>query len=227
MKLNKNNWDAQPFYFYLQFMSPLQKILRDPAMWSLIVLNLFFIYEFKDDPRQYTSIIWLYWCQSMLIGVFNFLDMITLKNVDVSGMNISGKPATSKQAKGCMPIFFLFHYGMFHVGYFVFLLVDFKLTDTNFTYLKWALGGVLLQQVIHFTQNKIKYSNVPRKITTIFFIPYLRIVPMHLTILLPKFLGWTPALIFLILKTVFDVFGQLLTTKYYWSNEGPKPEGFI
>jgi hypothetical protein len=116
---------------------------------------------------------------------------------------------------------------MFHVGYFIFLLVDFKLSDTNFNYLKWALGGVLLQQVIHFTQNKIKYSSLPQNIGRMFFTPYLRIVPMHLTILLPKFLGWTPALTFLILKTVFDVLGQLITTKYYWSNEEVKPEGYI
>jgi len=196
-------------------------------MWSLILLNLLFIYEYKDDPRQYTSIIWLYWCQSVLIGVFNFIDMITLKNVDVSNMTFNNKPATAKEAKGCLPIFFLFHYGIFHIVYFVFLLVDFRLNDTNFSYLKWALGGVLLQQVIHFTQSKIKYSSVPRNIGRMFFIPYLRIVPMHLTILLPKFLGWTPALTFLILKTVFDVLGQLITTRYYWSKEEAKPEGYI
>jgi hypothetical protein len=208
-------------------MPPFQKIVRDPAMWSLILLNLLFIYEFKDDPRQYTSIIWLYWCQSVLIGVFNFLDMITLKNIDVSDINISGKPATSKQAKGCLPLFFLFHYSMFHVGYFIFLLVDFKLSDTNFSYLKWALGGVFLQQVIHFTQNKIKYAHQPGNISRMFFTPYLRIVPMHLTILLPKFLGWTPALTFLILKTIFDVLGQLMTTRYYWDKEKVKREGYI
>lgn len=194
-------------------------------MWTLILLNLLFIYEFKDDPRQYTSIIWLYWCQSVLIGVFNFFDMVTLKNADVRNMTINGKPATVKQAKGCLPIFFLFHYGIFHIVYLVFLLVDFKLSDTNFTYLKWALGGVLLHQVIHFIQNKTTYSGESRNIGTMFFMPYLRIVPMHLTILLPKFLGWTPALTFLILKTVFDVVGQLLTTKYYWSREDKKPEG--
>src|SRR5258705_1912641 len=209
-------------------MSPLQKILRDPAMWSLILLNLLFIYEFKNDPRQYTSIIWLYWCQSVLIGVFNFLDMVTLKNVDVSNMTFNGKPATTSQAKGCLPIFFLFHYGIFHIVYLVFLLVDFKLSDTNLTYMKWALGGVLLQQVIHFTQNKIKYSNQPGNTGRMFFTPYLRIVPMHLTILLPKFLGWTPALTFLILKTIFDVIGHLVTTRYYWTTEIEAPErGYI
>jgi len=208
-------------------MSPFQKIVRDPAMWSLILLNLLFIYEFKDDPRQYTSIIWLYWCQSVLIGVFNFFDMITLKNVDVSNWSFNGKPATVKEAKGCLPWFFLFHYGIFHLVYLVFLFADFRLSDTNFSYLKLALGGVVLQQIIHFTQNKIKYAHQPGNIGSMFFTPYLRIVPMHLTILLPKFLGWTPALTFLILKTVFDILGQLITTRYYWNKEEAKPEGYI
>ena len=208
-------------------MSPFQKILRDPAMWSLIVLNLFFIYEYKDDPRQYTSIIWLYWCQSVLIGVFNFFDMITLKNVDVSNMTFNGQPATAKEAKGCLPWFFLFHYGIFHLVYLVFLFADFRLSDTNFSYLKLALGAVLLQQVIHFTQNKIKYAHQSGNIGAMFFTPYLRIVPMHLTILLPKILGWTPALTFLILKMAFDILGQLITTRYYWRKEQTKTEGYI
>jgi hypothetical protein len=61
-----------------------------------------------------------------------------------------------------------------------------------------------------------------------FFTPYLRIVPMHLTILLPKFLGWTPGLTFLILKTIFDVVGHLVTTKYYWNKEEKiEGEGYI
>jgi hypothetical protein len=208
-------------------MSPLQKIIRDPALWTLIILNLLFIYEFRNDPSQYTSIIWLYWCQSVLIGVFNFLDMITIKNAD-NDVTVNGKPATKWQAKGCFPLFFLVHYGIFHVVYLVFLTVDFKLSDTNFTYLRWALAGVLVQQFIHFVQLKIRSSNTSRSIGSIFFTPYLRIIPMHLTILLPKILGWTPAITFLILKTVFDVIGYLVTTKYYWSKGGREPEeGYI
>lgn len=210
-------------------MSSLQKILRDPALWTLILLNVFFIYEFKEDPKQYTTIIWLYWCQSVLIGIFTFFDMLTMKseNIDVHNMTMNGKPATAKEAKGCLPIFFLFHYGIFHFVYFFFLIVDFKISDTNFDYFKWALGAVLLQQVIHFTQNKIKYAHESRAIGAMFFTPYLRIVPMHLTILLPKFFGWTPALTFLILKTAFDIIGHLITTPYYWRKEQTHPEGYI
>jgi len=212
-------------------MSPLQKILRDPSFWTLIALNLFFIYEVKDNPTQYTTVIWLYWLQSVLIGLFNFIDMLTLKtkNIDVSNMTFNDKPATPAGAKGCLPIFFLFHYGIFHFVYLIFLFVDFKISNTNFSYVGMAAVVIFLQQVIQFVQNKVKFASRSRNIASMFFTPYLRIVPMHLTILLPKFLGWTPGLTFLILKTVFDVIGHLVTTKYYWNNEErPEPgEGYI
>ncbi len=188
-------------------------------------MNVFFIFEFRADPKQYTTIIWLYWCQSVLLGVFNFFDMLTLKKASVENMTFNDKPATVRQAKGCLPIFFLFHYGIFHVVYLVFLLVDFKLSDLSFSMLKWAIAGLFLNQLVVFVQNKTKYADIPRNIGTMFFMPYLRIVPMHLTILLPKFIGWTPVLTFLILKTLFDILGHLLTTRYYWNKEEKRPEG--
>lgn len=142
-------------------------------------------------------------------------------------MTFNGKPATVKQAKGCLPVFFLVHYGIFHLVYFVFLLVDFKISNLDFNFWKWVIAGIFMNQLILFVQNKTKYANTPRNIGNMFIIPYLRIVPMHLTILLPKFLGWTPGLTFLILKTVFDVIGHLITTPYYWTKkETPPEEGY-
>lgn len=197
-------------------MTPFHKIIRDPSFWALIFLNVFFIYQYKEDSIQYTTIIWLYWCQSVLLGIFNFFDMLTLKNASVENMTINGKPATVSQAKGCLPVFFLFHYGIFHLVYFIFLAVDLNLSKTDFSVLKWALVVLIINQVIYFAQNKTIYANVSRNIGTLFFTPYLRIVPMHLTILLPKFIGWTPVITFLVLKTIFDVLGHIITTNYYW-----------
>jgi hypothetical protein len=209
-------------------MSFKQKILRDPSFWALIILNLLFIYEYREDPKQYTTIIWLYWCQSVLLGVYNFFDMLTLKKVKIEDMTMNDKPITAREAKGCLPVFFLFHYGIFHLVYFVFLAVDLKFSDVNFSLIKMALAGILLNMVIQFVQNKTKYADIPRNLGYMFITPYLRIIPMHLTILLPKFIGWTPALTFLILKTIFDVIGHLITTPYYWNKEEAKPEeGYI
>ena len=209
-------------------MPLLKKILRDPAFWALAFMNLFFIYEYKGDPKQYTTIIWLYWCQSVLLGIFNFFDMLTLKKVKADGMNINGSSATPGLAKGCLPFFFLFHYGFFHLGYFIFLAADLKFYNIDYTFWKLAISGIILNQLIHFFQNKIKYAEVPRNIGSMFFTPYLRIVPMHLTILLPKFFSLTPGLTFLVLKTVFDLISHIVTTRYYWNKDEVKPEqGYI
>lgn len=132
------------------------------------------------------------------------------------------------QAKGCLPFFFAFHYGIFHIVYLVFLSIDLSFSNIDFGFLKWAIAGIIVNQLIYFVQNKTIYSNIPRNIGTMFFTPYLRIVPMHLIILMPGFLGWTPALTFLVLKTVFDVIGHIVTTRYYWTKEKETPEeGYI
>ena len=207
-------------------MRPIQKIIRDPALWALIGFNVVLIIQYRQDVKEYTTIIWLYWCQSVLIGLFNFVDMLTLRseNISVENMTINDRPATVKQAKGCLPWFFLIHYGGFHIGYMIFLFVDFKITDIDFSSFKWSLLALAISYVFFFIQNKIRYSHIKRSIAAIFFTPYLRIVPMHLTILLPKFLHWEPALAFLIFKMGIDVIGYLITTPYYWRHE-IKPEG--
>ncbi len=209
-------------------MNPLQKILKDPAFWALMAFNILLIVEYRNDPNYYTTLVWLFWMQSVIIGVFNFFDMLTLQKVEIGNFTINDEVPSPGKAKGCMSFFFLVHYGGFHLGYLVFLLISFKFSAIDFSILKMALFGLLLSSLIQFIQNKTVYKNVPRSITKMFFTPYLRIVPMHLTILLPEFLDWQPGLTFLILKTVFDLIGHLVTTPYYWKEKTAEPEkGFI
>ncbi len=207
-------------------MRSLQKIIRDPFLWALIGFNLIMIIQYQNDAKEYTTVVWLYWCQSVLLGFFTFIDMLTTRAEDISvdNMTFNNKPATPRQAKGCLPWFFLIHYGGFHLGYLIFLFIDFRFTDIDFTTFKWALLALFISYVFYFIQNKIKYSHIKRNIGSMFFMPYLRIVPMHLTILLPKFLHWTPALTFLVLKMLMDVIGHLLSTPYYWKHD-TKMEG--
>jgi Family of unknown function (DUF6498) len=142
-------------------------------------------------------------------------------------MTFNGRPASPQQAKGCFPWFFLIHYGGFHLGYLIFLFIDFNFLDINFQSLKWSLLALFISYVFFFIQHKKKYSHVKRNIGTMFFMPYIRIVPMHLTILLPKFYHWQPALTFLVLKMAMDVIGYLITTPYFWKHETKPEEGYI
>jgi hypothetical protein len=206
-------------------MNPLQKILRDPAFWALMGFNIILIVEYRDDPNYYTTLVWIFWVQSVIIGIFNFFDMLTLQKVEVGNFTINDEVPSPAKAKGCLSFFFLVHYGGFHIGYLVFLFISFKFTAIDFYVLKMAFLGLLVSSLIQFIQNKTVYKNVPRSITKMFFVPYLRIVPMHLTILLPQFMHWQPGLTFLVLKAVFDLIGHLATTPYYWKDKTLEPEG--
>jgi hypothetical protein len=202
-------------------MRSLNKILRDPAIWALTIFNVILILQYQHDVKEYTTIVWLYWCQSVLLGFFTFIDLLTIRpeNVLAENMRINNKPATPEQMKGCLPWFFLVHYGGFHLGYMIFLFIDFHITDINFQTFKFSLLALVISYTFYFIQYKMRYSKVKRSISMLFFTPYLRIVPMHLTILLPKFLHWQPALTFLVLKMAMDIIGHLITTPYYWKNE--------
>ncbi len=206
-------------------MKPIQKILKDPSFWALMAFNILLIVEYRDDPNYYTTLIWIFWLQSVILGIFNFFDMLTLHKVEIGNFTINNDVPSPGKAKGCLSFFFLVHYGGFHLGYLVFIAIYFKFTAIDFSVLKIALLGLLFSSLVQFIQNKTIYKNVPRSVTKMFFIPYLRIVPMHLTILLPQFLHWQPGLTFLILKAVFDLIGHLATTSYYWKEKLEEPKG--
>jgi hypothetical protein len=49
----------------------------------------------------------------------------------------------------------------------------------------------------------------------LFLLPYLRIVPMHLTILAPALFGLKPSTIFLVLKMIADLVMYFVTRSLY------------
>ncbi|MEO8710989.1 MAG: DUF6498-containing protein [Parafilimonas sp.] len=191
------------------------KIFSDYTFWLLIATNVYLLLYYLKFPDSINDLIIIFWIQSVLIGIFNFLDMLTLKNFAVDnsapvkqtlGSNISG-------GKGCFPLFFLFHYGAFHLVYAFFLvtLVDIKKLDFRFIELSFFI--ILFGCIVNFVQNKIRNRTEDVNIGAMFFLPYARVIPMHLMILLPKFFNISGAAIFLVLKTLADVIMYFVYTK--------------
>lgn len=205
-------------------MKPLRKIFTDPAFYALVFLNIYFIYEYKDDPKKYNTIIWIFWCQSVLIGIFNFLDLLTTKSVDAKNFTMNDQPVDPVKSRGCYSFFFLFHYELFHVVYLIFLVVELGATTIDVSFLKYGLVAITVNMIIDFVRHKQQYKDHPPNLGTMFFLPYLRIIPMHLMILMPSFLNIKPSLVFLILKAFFDVVGYLIITRWYWTKEQQKPQ---
>ena len=90
-------------------------------------------------------------------------------------------------------IFFLFHYGFFHVVYAVFLgafstfsYSNSESSDTKYLFI--SSGVFFVSYLIEFINSKKEKDDLPN-IGFVMFAPYARIIPMHLTIILGGFIG--------------------------------------
>jgi len=193
-----------------------RKVLTDPSFWILLGVNVWMLYSFEHNPQIFTTLIWLYWTQSVLYGLFNFLDMETVRKADMSGMDIKPlKDMSGKQAARTAGWFFLVHYGGFHFAYFIYLLITKHSGPFDWDMYKKVIAAFLVFQVINFVQHKIQDRTRSANIGRMFAIPYLRIVPMHLCILLPAFFHWTNLTVFLVLKIITDMIMYVITNSYY------------
>ena len=116
----------------------------------------------------------------------------------------------SGNKSGCLASFFAVHYGIFHLVYLFFLatLIDIKKIDWQFVEISFF--AMLAASIANFVQNKIRNRTQDVNIGAMFFMPYARILPMHLTILLPEFLSISAPILFLSLKTFADVIMHLV-----------------
>ena len=189
----------------------LQRISKDPGFWFLVLMNSYLIYYYLQQPGEFNTIIWIYWMQSVLIGLFNFVDLMTIKNPDETSMKMNNQPVT-KSNMGCAAWFFLFHFGFFHFVYAIFLLTS-NLKGANGKIILITTGIFLAESTIQLIRKKRIPETEKVNVGKMFMTPYLRIVPMHLVILLPSFLGITASIIFLVLKMIADIGMYLLTTQ--------------
>ena len=164
-------------------------------------MNIYLIVHYNNYPDSIHTIIALYWIQSVLIGLFNFLDILTAGKVIEGSITIGNKPGT----KGCSAFFFLFHYGFFHFVYFIFLVTSIiNPSKIERKYLLIALLILVAGLTFNFVKEKFYFWGKERNLGYMVFLPYLRIIPMHLMILIPSFFHISNFIVFLVLKTVFD-----------------------
>jgi hypothetical protein len=185
----------------------LKRFFLDYTSWLLIAVNVYLILYYRKFPNSINDIIVLFYIQSVLIGVFNFFDMLTIKQFAESDFKLNTPSvATKAQSKnGCGAWFFLLHYGFFHLVYLFFLVTLVNIKQLDFRFIEFSFFIILATCISGFVQNKIRNRNEDVNIVAMFFMPYARIIPMHLMILLPAFLHISGAMLFLVLKMLADV----------------------
>ncbi len=176
---------------------------------SLVVANGVTIALALLQDWELGAVLAVYWFQSVTIGLFTFVGLLLAPTHGVAGARIRSVFLAG---------FFAVHYGLFHLGYLVFLagFVSGGL---------FSFGdplGITIGCAIFFVNHLVSFlwyrpfeEFSPE---VIFREPYARIFPMHLTIILGAFVtGMIPGglgtrlvpLLFLVLKAGADIGGHL------------------
>lgn len=152
---------------------------RNPGMWLILLSNMavFFI-PGLDIARDAYTLLWIYLCQSLLIGLLHFFKLLFYRFAPPSGSSNVMNPKA-------IALFFLVHFGFFHAVYAMFIppsKADWILVVQGAAIFFCSL---ILTTMQHFSaENSGKY-----KAMEFMFFPYLRIIPIHMAIILGGFMG--------------------------------------
>ncbi len=190
------------------------EILADLSLWGLVASNLFSIVMAVVQGWDLGEVMWIFWAQSVVIGLVNFLRIISLKEFSTENFQINDRPVEPTEGtKFQTAIFFLIHYGFFHLIYMMFLWGQMPLLMENLPRLSFLLLCALGFAGAHgfsFVHNFNRdFRDSKPNIGALMFYPYLRIVPMHFTIIFGSMFtaagaGNAALLLFMVLKTVAD-----------------------
>lgn len=187
----------------------------DPSGIALIISNIITIFLAVKEGWSLGTIMFIYWAQSVIIGIFVFTRILSLKKFSTENFRINHQPVEPTEGtKYFTAFFFLIHYGIFHLAYLMFLFSKNPITQSRMVSLSGSVIFVLISIAIFFADHLFSFiynfkeeSNKEKNIGTVMFFPYARIIPMHLTIVFGFFLIQSTGglIFFLILKTVADV----------------------
>jgi hypothetical protein len=215
---------------------------------SLIIANIVTIVLAIIGNWDLATVMFIYWAQSIIIGFFTVVSLLTAdstalgadlqKPIDERGGSDKITPRFVWTYKCMLAGFFTLHYGLFHWGYYAFI-VDSELFGTvNFADPNiWLSCGLFFAN--HF-YSYITYRHEGPKgagyVNEQFFTPYRRIIPMHLTIIfgsivtlvlqLLGIMSTMPVLVlFLLLKTYSDISAHLI--KHYQEENPDAPVQYL
>lgn len=213
--------------------SPVNRILQKenyltPPVISLLSANLVTIVLAIAGAWDAATILFIYWAQSIIIGIFTVVSILSADAVSISAaMNRSRAesgehgtvmPARVRIQAGILAAFFIVHYGIFHGAYYTFVVesglfgvVDFTNPGTGY-----SCGLFFINHLFSYLYYRNRVQQDEHFMMDTFTRPYHRIFPMHFTIIfgviviaLFEVAGITSTLpvlvLFLLFKTAADL----------------------
>jgi hypothetical protein len=195
-----------------QISTPTIRFRFTPSLLLLIFSNLLTILLAYFQRWEAGVVFWVFWNQSIIIGIYNFLRIWLAAKIDTSGIstgydNEPLKP--SERNKRQMAGYFVLSYGFFHFLYAFFI---WAFTQTNpFTRPEIIVPTLifLANHSITFLMNYPQEKNNVLNVGCAFIFPYTRVVPMHLALILGAFFlggsGIEGVIILMCIKSVIDI----------------------
>jgi len=180
----------------------------DGSIWSLLAANVLAVAVALWQNWGPAPLMLLYWAQSVIIGVSNVfrivsLDRFSTENFTINDKSVEPTAATKLQVAG----FFALHYGFFHLVYLVFIATSSRGAPLLDFWFFACTAAFALNHVWSYRYNRDLDRQGTPNIGTLMFTPYVRIVPMHFTIIAGGLMqgGHGTLLLFGALKTAADV----------------------
>ena len=192
----------------LQAGQPVPRLVFDTSIWSLIAANVATLIAAVIFDWTTNSLMLIYWVQSVIIGISYFLRILSLEKFSTENFEINHRHVDpTAKTKIQVALFFAGHYGFFHFIYYMFLVTDTHqpvLLDSAF----WICAAAFaVNHYWSYRYNRdIDRQGTPN-IGTLMFTPYIRILPMHFTIIIGSQFIDSAATLLLFggLKTLADV----------------------
>ena len=186
--------------------SPAHRPLEDTSLYGILVGNAMTFLAAATQHWSLVPLLWVYWGQSVVIGITNVIRMLRLEEYSTAGFQPPLPPTRATLVK--YTGFFALHYGGFHFVYAALLFSGKVGGRPAPADVPWIVTGILGFALAHGYSLWVNHGRDFRQkkpnLAALMFYPYLRIVPMHLAIVLGGALTGAIRPLFIGLKTVAD-----------------------
>ena len=173
-----------------------KKAFSDPSLWLLLLANGATIFFAINGSWGLQDVFMVYWAQSVIVGLFYVFRILILSERSIG-------------SRIFYALFLFFCYGFMHGIYLLFISpqIFFPNGKGFFDPVDW---GIVFPAIVIFAVNHIisylynmHLETKKQEPTNLVFLPFLRILPMHMAFILGSLLGGT-IIIFMVIKTITD-----------------------
>lgn len=216
----------------------------DRAIHGIIASNVLTIAVAVVNDWGIVQLLWPFWIQSVIIGWFARQRMLALREFSTDGFRVNNRPVPPTPATGRSTAnFFALHYGFFHFVYLLFLVAMSVTANSSglVPVTNESTGAVTMVRVGQFhaidfvifaalgisfwfshraSHREHVAADLARRpnIGSLMFLPYARVIPMHLTIIGGVMLGGSGGIwLFGVLKLGADVIMHKVEHKWLQS----------